>query len=99
MDFADINSVSMFSKHVDSQFHVELDPEQIVTATLIEATALNGAGQGLETSAREPFSLLFSMEDGVDLPQHVYRVWHDTLGEFQLFLVPLGGGRLESVFN
>jgi len=99
MKLTDINDVSTFSKHVGSQFHVELDPEQIVTATLIEATALDGVGESLEPSAREPFSLLFSVEDGADLPQQTYRVSHEALGEFQLFLVPLGGGRLESVFN
>ena len=89
MDLADIKDVSIFAPLVGSRFQIEIDEEQIVAAELVEAAGLAG----------EAFSLLFAVKDGIDLPQRTYRVSHEGLGEVQLFLVPLGGGRLESVFN
>ena len=99
MEFTDINDVSVFAEHLGSDFRIEIDSEQSVVAELIEATALNGGRANPEGSARDPFSLLFAVEGGNNLPQRTYQVSHEALGDTLLFLVPLGGGRLESVFN
>ena len=99
MELTSINDVSIFAQQVGSQFRIEIDPEQSVAAELIEAAALNGGGGNAEGSARKPFSLLFAVEGGINLPQQTYRVSHEALGDTLLFLVPLGDGRLESVFN
>jgi hypothetical protein len=52
---------------------------------------------------REQFSLVFREPSGVVLPQMIYRVEHDELGAFELFLVPIGpdaeGMRYEAVFT
>ncbi len=49
------------------------------------------------------FSLLFAAEKDVVLPQHIYRMGHAQLGEFELFLVPIrhkrNGLLYEAVFN
>ena len=49
------------------------------------------------------FSLLFHARDGRLEPQQTFRVRHAELGEFDLFLVPLGpderGMRYEAVFT
>ena len=99
MDYSDIKNVSVFEEHIGSEFLIEFDSAKTVAAQLIEAKALNGGGTLADAAAREPFSLLFSVEGGIDLPQRIYRVSHSVLGDIELFMVPLGNGQLESVFN
>jgi len=49
------------------------------------------------------FSLVFRGQPSPWLPQCIYRVKHERLGEFNLFLVPIGpdsqGMQYEAVFN
>ena len=89
MNPADAKDVSIFAPLVGSHFQIEIDKERVIAAELVEA-----AGSGDKS-----FSLLFTVEDGIDLPQRIYRVSHEELGDVDLFMVPLGGGQLESVFN
>jgi hypothetical protein len=39
---------------------------------------------------REPFSLLFTNTGDLVLPQRLYGLRHDTLGQMTIFLVPIG---------
>ncbi|MDO9414088.1 MAG: hypothetical protein Q7T81_16075 [Pseudolabrys sp.] len=39
---------------------------------------------------REPFSLIFVARDPRVLPQRIYRLEHNDLGELDIFLVPIG---------
>ena len=52
---------------------------------------------------REPFSLLFRGPGNLQLPQRTYRIEHDPMGTFDLFIVPLGpddqGFRYEAIFT
>ena len=98
IDLADINDVSVFSDHVGSQFRIEVRPDEYVAAELVEAEALK-SGPVSEEIPRAPFSLLFEVDGGIDLPQQTYPVHHEMLGELPLFLVPIGGGKSESIFN
>ena len=98
IDLADIENVSVFCDHVGSQFRIEVGPDEFVAAELVEAVALR-SGPASEEFPRAPFSLLFEVDGGVDLPQQTYPVHHETLGELPLFLVPIGGGKSESIFN
>ena len=99
MDLADIKDVSIFSEQVGSRFRIEIEPDRFVSAELIEAEALDSRPRSPALPEREPFSLLFEVDGGIDLPQQTYPVHHDVLGEQPLFLVPVGTGRLESIFN
>jgi hypothetical protein len=49
------------------------------------------------------FSLVFRAGQRDDVPQQIFRVRHDPLGELDIFLVPLGpdevGMRYEAVFS
>jgi len=96
---ADINDVSIFAAHVGSLFQVEVAPDRIAEIKLIEAEALKSGSATSNGEPRQAFSLLFDVQGGVDLQQQIYTVCHDQLGELPLFLVPVGSGRLESVFN
>jgi len=99
MDTIEINDVSMFTEQVGSRFRIEIDTDRFVTAELVEASALNAGPRSADLPPREPFSLLFQVEQGIELPQQTYRIHHESLGELMLFLTPVGAGRLESVFN
>lgn len=52
---------------------------------------------------RAPFSLIFRGEETGVLEQRLYRVVHDSLGELDLFLVPVGkdaqGVSYQALFN
>ncbi len=57
---------------------------------LVEACAL-GPRAGAQ---REPFSLIFRGEAALRLRQGIYQLRHDQLGEMEIFLVQIGGGRI-----
>ena len=99
MDLADIKDVSVFAEQVGGLFRIEIDTDRSVTAKLAEASAIKTGSRGANLPPREPFSLLFEVDQDIELPQRTYIVRHELLGELVLFLTPVGDGRLESIFN
>jgi hypothetical protein len=67
---------------VGSTFEVEHPDGGRVAVELVDATPLPGRG--------ESFSLVFRGPADAALDQRTYHVEHDALGDFPLFLVPLG---------
>jgi hypothetical protein len=89
-----------FSGHIGTRFRILLGGDDSVGAVLLEVSPLGDPSKRPpELPPREPFSLLFRLSDGVQLPQGTYRVHHDSLGHLDLFLAPVGGALWESVFN
>ena len=89
-----------FSQHVGTKFHVKVDEREIELA-LIE---VNGyVGQEIEQGGMERFSVFFAGPGDPFLPQCVYELKHERMGEFELLLVPIAGDdksyRYEAVFN
>jgi len=81
---------------VGSTFDVERPDGAHVAVELVGATELPGRG--------ECFSLIFRGPSDASLDQRTYRVEHASLGDFPLFLVPLGptadgAQALEAVVN
>jgi hypothetical protein len=75
-----------------TKFRVRLDSAQFVELELVQVTpgrADIGANpaRGLR---QESFSLLFNGPEHPFLPQCTYRFEHDQLGQFDLFVVPIG---------
>lgn len=70
-----------------------------IPLTLTEAELLSGARPGM----RSPFSLVFLAKDPRVLPQRLYRLEHNGLGELEIFLVPIGkseqGVSYQATFN
>ena len=99
IDLADIKDVSIFAEHVGGQFRIEIAADQFVTTKLTEASAMKTGSRDTDLPLREPFSLVFEVDQSMDLPQQTYTIHHETLGEFALFLTPVGPGRMESIFN
>ena len=99
IELASIINVSQFAEYVGGPFQIEVGPDQLAEATLVQAESLGAVRSKDETVSREPFSLLFDLEDGIDLPQQSYRITHEKIGEVSMFLVPIGHGRMETIFN
>ena len=89
-----------FSKHVGTTFHTKLG-EREVDLTLAE---VKGYMPGpAEEKRMERFSLFFDGPADSFLPQHNFQMSHETMGDFDIFLVPIKGDekrfRYEAVFN
>jgi len=94
----------LFEDFADRLGHVFAVAEQNMPAiplTLTEAKPLDSA-RGMP-GVRPPFSLIFLAKDPRVLPQRLYRLQHDDLGELTIFLVPVGkdaeGIRYQALFN
>ena len=90
--------------YVSDPFQVLFDDHTHLALELIAATPFVGL-ETEEASAdggRIPFSLIFRGPRDHVLPQRTYRLAHAALGEFPLFLVPIGpdsvGMRYEAAF-
>ena len=97
-------NVSEFARHVGTTFDLTLESGERIKVELIEAKGLGtDSRRPMALSKREPFSLLFRVPRGTVLSQRMYTMAHETLGSFELFLVPIGPSgddlRLEAVFN
>ncbi|HXU44600.1 MAG TPA: hypothetical protein VN783_03680 [Thermoanaerobaculia bacterium] len=95
-------TVDTFAGHCGSSFRIVASPDLHVDAVLAEAQSL---GEGSAGPGRQrAFSLMFHAPLAAPiLPQRIYRLEHDVIGPFDLFIVPLGpqGGvfRYEVIFT
>lgn len=98
---ADRPTEESFSPHVKTKFQLQLDETQHVELELAEVKSYKGeSGPQPEW---EQFSVIFRGPADLYLPQHIYTLRHEGMGEVALFLVPIGrdeqGFRYEAVFN
>lgn len=89
-----------FSKHVGTKFQTVFDQREIA----LELSEVKGyLPQQNEQTGMERFSVFFDGPGDIRLPQQIYRVRHEEMGEFELFIVPVSGDekgfRYEAVFN
>jgi hypothetical protein len=98
-------TIDDFSGRVGERFSIRPTSEHALPVELVEARQLGPARPSSEGSGarRAPFALLFRGPVGTVLPQRIYRVEHDAMGSYELFLVPVGpghGGMLyEAIFT
>ncbi|HEY0517925.1 MAG TPA: hypothetical protein VGC84_00420 [Ilumatobacteraceae bacterium] len=90
-----------FEPHVGTRFDVRPEARSELAIELHELTRLPPRSYG---DRREPFSLVFLGPAGAPLPQGIYTMHHDALGDIDLFIVPIGPGvdgrnQYEAVFN
>ena len=94
-------SIETFSEHLGSTFRVHTEASEPFNFELISATVLGGSTG--EEMPRQPFSIVFRGPGDVLFPQRIYRMEHDKIGSFELFLVPIGpdekGLRYEAIFT
>lgn len=88
-------TLPVFARHLQTRFRVDAETGPATELELIQAEDRGS------TPRQEQFSLLF--RGPVFLPQHIYSLSHDQLGQFGLFLVPVGkdgqGYLYQAVFN
>ena len=94
--------VEDFAPRIGERFRLSADADHSLDATLVEATVLGG-GSRAQAARRAPFSVMFLGPPQPVWAQRIYRVEHDAMRSFDLFLVPLGprdGGMMyEAVFT
>ena len=94
-------SQQAFSDHLDTAFTVMIEGDQTVTLTLTEVRSLGTRPTGDLTI--ESFSLIFEGPTSPMLAQSSFEFVHDQMGEFFIFIVPLGPRQgvmiYEAVFN
>jgi hypothetical protein len=94
--------LSDFEPHLNQVFTIRVDEEHVVEAELVEADRLENV-YTLEDSPRKPFSLVFKLEEGAELPQRLYDVSCADLRWQNVFLVPIqvprSGRYMQSIFN
>ncbi len=87
-----------FEPLLHHRFTLCVDENASFEVELIEVQALPKRG-----AAREPFSLIFRGPSAFFVPQRIYTLQHETLGNQELFLVPIGpdavGHRYQAIFN
>lgn len=87
----------MFSENVNTKFRIQTGDAASIETELVEFKEFNMSPR------QEQFSLLFLGPPDIFLQQNLYRVEHDKIGTFDLFLVPVrkdeGGLYYEAVFN
>jgi hypothetical protein len=90
-------SKTFFSESMNTLFRLQADLGEMIDLELIELK------EGYSSSRQEQFSITFRGPGNFILPQKTYRVEHDRIGQFDLFIVPIGQDKTstyyEAVFN
>ena len=93
-------TAAAFEQLMGSRFRVDLAEPPSQELELVEVQRYKPEWQGPRT---EPFSVFFLSSSPWILQQQIYRLEHETLGQLDLFLVPVAREgqrvRYEAVFN
>ena len=97
MNEPELPTHAQFAENLSQIFAIQLGNEEFLDITLSEVSELR------ESARQERFSLLFKGPGDPFLPQQLYRMRHEKLGAFEIFLVPVGREQddflYEAVFN
>jgi len=89
-----------FTPHLNQKFLIHSGEPVPREAELLEVRELGAAGPNAQ---RKPFSIILRGPRDRRLPQMIYKVEHEKLGEMPIFLVPVAvdekGYHYEAVFN
>ena len=96
--------ITTFAGRVGEVFRLVVDERTTISTRLIAVTPDNALSAGrTRAGGRTPFSLVFRSPPGAPMPQRIYRLQHEELGDIELFLVPIGpdadGMCYEAVFS
>ena len=89
-----------FSKHLNSRFNVKFVDGEL-PLELVEVSAYRPKEH--EQQGMERFSAVFTCPANLLLPQGLYHLTHDQMGDLDLFLTPISSDQrnvqYEAVFN
>jgi hypothetical protein len=87
----------MFEENLNTRFWLVAEGVEPYAIELMECV------NGYSTPRQEQFSLRFRGDSSQVFPQRIYPIKHDSIGDFELFLVPIArddsGTYYEAVFN
>jgi hypothetical protein len=93
---------STFAEHLGETFRAVVEPENQLELELVEVEVL-GSAPPQDPPRRESFSIVFRGPKDNALAQGTFRMEHDEIGGFDIFLVPIGedqdGRQYEAIFN
>lgn len=93
-------TLETFQPRVGEPFRIQASDQRSIHVELVQAAPLGAANA---TPRGQAFSLIFRAAGHDVLPQSIYRVEHDQLGAYDIFLVPIGpdavGMRYEAIFT
>ena len=81
-------TIDDFSPCLHQRFRIHVDGGEPIDTELVEVRAL--AAPDDDPGRRQPFSLIFEGPPDAPLPQGIYRLENETLGELGVFVVTLG---------
>ncbi len=81
-----------FSGQLNKTFQLQLEGVEPIPLELIEVSELRA------TPKQEMFAIVFSAAGPDVLPQQIYSLENEAMGQLKLFLVPVGKGEQDSVF-
>ena len=95
----DILTIDMFRDRIGQAFVIEEAEHRPIELTLIEATLAHQ----FAPHHRQTFSLLFTSQPGILIPQRTYALQHPELGLLSIFLVPISQSEdkatYQAIFN
>src|SRR4051794_6557449 len=97
-------TLASFAPLLGDRFQLVVSGSDVIDLTLLEADGDRPrSDEQVDAGAgRSPFSIVFRGPLEPVLPQRIYGFRNDTLGSFELFIVPIGadddGIRYEAVF-
>jgi len=83
-----------FRPLLHDRFRIAPDDAPVFEVELVEVTEIPR-----EPGGRAPFSLVFQGGPNPPLPQRIYRMEHEKLGEHEIFLVPIAADQYQAVFT
>lgn len=105
----DVREMTAFAPYLNERFEIVPESAPLVEVELIEIHDLSHTRPAepdilMPSGIRsDPFSLLFRSAPGMPLPQGMYVFQHHALGEFSVFITPVGGHDggvfYEAIFN
>jgi hypothetical protein len=90
----DTLTLEVFRPLQGDRFRLVPDDAPAFEVELVEVTEIPR-----EPGERAPFSLVFQGGPNPPLPQRIYRIEHEKLGELDIFLVPIAVDQYQAVFT
>lgn len=91
-------SISEFEDCLNQEFSIEVGDHHI-ELRLCDCKLSKFEAHDESDHARHPFALTFAGEGQPQLNQGTYILNNETLGRVTIFLVPIGTGKYEAIFN
>lgn len=83
-----------FCDHINDNFRVQVNGGSDEIFVLKSISNLLESAISTPTNPKEHFSIIFECENQIYLPQKIYKFTHPVIGEFELFIVPIGPDRV-----